>query len=473
MSARSRPQAWAEVLGAGLRSRPELPWLAVILALAAALRIAWVVYAARPPQELHDPTFYFIYAQQIAGGNGFRLLDGAATAYYPVGYPATLGAVFALVNHTPIPDNFVLATGYFQVFLGVATVALAYEVGRRLFSPAVGLVAGLWLALFPNLIYHTTTYLSETLFNFLVLAALALLFWTDWRKEGLGRGRLVAFAIVLGLSALVRPISLLFLPLLLVAWLIAGFGWRRSLAYGGLVLGVTAAVIAPWAVRNAVVMRAPVIISTNFGDDLCMGHYPGARGSFALPDYCFADEPYVGLGHAEFEVRRNKDNTRKAIEFALENPRTELKLLSRKAFYTWEHDHDGIWAAESYGDDLFLEPDVRAALSRVANIYFFLTISAGGLGLIALMASRDPRRIFFLLALLALAGVPLVFFGDARFHVPATALLVAPAAWLAVAARAVPRLLAPPPRYARRLSAAVEVADGERPMAEQDALQDA
>ncbi|MCH7567353.1 MAG: hypothetical protein IH787_06840, partial [Nitrospirae bacterium] len=36
----------------------------------------------------------------------------------------------------------------------------------------------------------------------------------------------------------------------------------------------------------------------------------------------------------------------------------------------------------------------------------------------------------YAVALLALAGIPLVFFGDARFHVPVMPLLVVPAAWL-------------------------------------------
>ncbi|MCH8994161.1 MAG: glycosyltransferase family 39 protein [Chloroflexi bacterium] len=460
----SRPW-WSERLRRAW-SMPELRWLGAILVLAAVLRIVWVVYAAREPQGIHDPIFYFAYGRSIADGFGYALPDGS-TAYYPIGYPAALAGVFALVKHTPIPTNLVFTAASFQIFLSVATVALAFELGRRLFSPTVGLVAALWLALFPNLIFHTATYLTETLFIFLVMSALVVLLSVDWRERRLGWGRLLVFGALLGLSALVRPISLLFLPLLPVVWLVAGFGGRRSFGYAGVVLVVTAAVIAPWAIRNAVVLRAPIIISTNLGDNLCMGHHPGATGHFALPAHCFAEEPYVGLGREEFEVRRNNDNTRKAIEFALENPRTELKLLSRKAYHIWRHDHDGLRAVESYGDDLFIDPGLRTALERVADVFFFVTISLGGLGLIAFARPPwDGRRLFFLLALLALAGVPLVFFGDARFHVPASPLLAISAAWFVVALRKVARL-------ARPASAAVEGTEGERPVAEQDALQDA
>ena len=84
-----------------------------------------------------------------------------------------------------------------------------------------------------------------------------------------------------------------------------------------------------------------------------------------------------------------------------------------------------------------------------------------------LIPPRDGRRLFFLLALLALAGVPLLFFGDSRFHVPVLPLLVVGAAWAVLRLREVPRWLE------RGTSAVVEVSDAERPVAEQDALQDA
>ena len=45
-------------------------WLVVILVVAAAVRIAWSLYAARPPsQSLHDPNFYLLYGEQIARGH--------------------------------------------------------------------------------------------------------------------------------------------------------------------------------------------------------------------------------------------------------------------------------------------------------------------------------------------------------------------------------------------------------------------
>jgi hypothetical protein len=287
---------------------------------------------------------------------------------------------------------------------------------------------------------------------------------------------------------------------------------------------MSAAVIAPWTIRNIVVMKSFVVISTNLGDDLCMGHYPGAYGGFSLPVDCFDPARYEGVKRPEFETRRNDDNMRQAIRFAVHHPRGELKLLSSKSWYLWaKGDHDGLWAVESYGDDPFIRtrlslqivpgevpddrlpaiaakiesvagvdatqtadavkagrlaapdtpvviaariapepayeikasllPGVRlvthttaawTALVRIADIFYYTTISLGALGLFAFVQSpREPRRIYFLLALLAFAGVPLVFFGDARFHVPTLPLLAAGASWVVVFAwRNAPKLVA-------------------------------
>ena len=438
-------RAWAQ---------PETRWLAAILVLAAVLRIVWVLYAAREPQGIHDPVFYFGYADSIAE---LGLLDGyqlpavepigaGHTAYYPIGYPAVLGGLNSLLRHTFLPDNLALAVGFFQVVLGVATVALVYHLGRRLFSPLVGLVAALWLAVFPNIIFHTATFLTETLFMFLVMSALAVIISAGWRDQRLSWQRICAFAVLLALSALVRPISLLLLPLLAVAWLAGGFGMRRTLQYAAGAAVVVAVVLTPWAVRNAVVMRAPIVISANIGDNLCIGHHAGASGAFALPEECFPDaSEYAGLDRAEFEVRRNNDNIRTALTYAFKHPLKEVELVFRKAWWLTRQDHDGLWAIESYGDDPFIDADLRTGLGRLADVFFFATVAVGALGLFGLARPFEARRLFFLLALLGLALVPLVFFGDARFHVPAMPLLVIPAAWMVVTLPGVLQRLGAPP----------------------------
>ena len=145
-------------------SRSTRVWLAIVLGLAMLLRLLWVLHAARPTKALNDPYFYTVFGEQISQGRGYTLLSGEPTAFYPVGYPAVLGGVFWLMHHTPLPDTPARLIGLFQLILGVATVALVFEVARRLYDPATGLVAAAVVALWPNLIFHTATALSESRF---------------------------------------------------------------------------------------------------------------------------------------------------------------------------------------------------------------------------------------------------------------------------------------------------------------------
>src|SRR4051794_7024158 len=82
--------------------------LAAILLVATVLPVGWRVYAAKDPPRLtpeggislHDPIFYMYLGDRIAHGGGYRIPDGTPSAYYPVGYPAVLSAVFFITDHT-------------------------------------------------------------------------------------------------------------------------------------------------------------------------------------------------------------------------------------------------------------------------------------------------------------------------------------------------------------------------------------
>jgi 4-amino-4-deoxy-L-arabinose transferase-like glycosyltransferase len=406
------------------RSRSTRVWFAVILGLATLLRVLWVLHAARPTKGLNDPFFYTVFGRQIAQGHGYTLFSGDPTALYPVGYPAVLGGAFWLMYHTALPDNSARVIGFLQLILGVATVALVFEVARRLYDEATGLVAAAVVALWPNLIFHTAVALSETLFNFLVMCAVLVIVWKPWGR--LRTGQVALFGVLVGVSALVRPISLLFAPVLLFAWRRAGVGWRPSLRGVLVVLLAAGAVIAPWTIRNIIRMNYPVIISANLGEDLCMSRHPHATGGFDLSDYCY--HGFERYKPPDFEIRKDEQTRSRAISYLVHHPLEEPRLMFWRAYYTLHRDRDGLEASESYGNYRYLGSHARELLGTVADFYFFAALALGVLGLWRVKAGRDPRRLFVVLAIGVLAAPPLVFFGDPRFHVPAVPLFAIPVA---------------------------------------------
>ena len=399
-------------------TRQQQWWLLGILVTAFALRLAWGIYAlAEPPVDWFrsgDQFSYYHYGKEIAAGNGYQsYVTGDATAYYPIGYPAILSVVFWLANHTPLPNDLMLMATLFHVLVSTATVALVFVVGRALFGPRTGLVAAGIMAVWPNHVYQVASLQLETTFIFLAVAAVAVIVTHDWSTGPPDRRRLVAFGLVLGLSVMVRPFSIWFLVGLLVAVLATGAGWRRaavSVAWPALVVVVMA---VPWTIRNAVAMDSFVPSSTNMGDTLCLDRNLDAKGGFRFADHDGCVDP--GLP----EVPRNRGNTRKAIEFVIEHPDREALQIVRRARIIFEHDHDGLEAVETLGGGPFLDDDVRRTLTRLADWYFFAVLVLAVAGLPTLVARRRrPPRLIVLVALLSLLAVPLLLWGNQRFHLP-------------------------------------------------------
>lgn len=420
------------VLAHGRRiwSQPDVRWAAVLFLLALVLRTVWAVYADRPPRGVNDPVLYDFFAARIEEGSGYTRLDGLPTAYYPVGYPAALSAVYFVFGHS------ILAAKLFNAVLGAVTVVLVFELARRLFDSRAARAAGLLLAVFPSQIFYTGTILSEVLFTTLLVGALLLLLAAPWDAGRVGLGRLALFGLIMGAATMVRSITLLLPLLLLVFWLFTSRRVGRSLLQAGVVTLAMAVLIVPWSVSSSIRMDTPVLISLNAGDNLCMGNYENAPGHFTLTDVCFAG--YQGLDSRTLEVERNRENIEKGITFITENPLEAGRIVLRKAYYLFYSDSDGLFAAESYGNDPFIPTFRREVLASVADGFYFVAGAYALLGVGLWLFRPEPRRTLLLLIAAYVAAVPLVFFGDPRFHFPVIPLacVVAGSAMAAVWQRA-------------------------------------
>jgi hypothetical protein len=170
-----------------------------------------------------------------------------------------------------------------------------------------------------------------------------------------------------------------------------------------------------------------VLVSTNGGDNLCIGFHPGARGSFHyLPPYCDTGEFWNDGRDAE--LRRNADTRDLAMEFIADDPLALPWLSARKLFYTYRSDDDGLVANESYGAVEVLESPWRGIWLTVSHLGYVAVMVAALAGLyLAVRGLRTRGREATVTALigLTLAGVlvPMLFFGDPRFKVPTTPLL--------------------------------------------------
>jgi hypothetical protein len=264
------------------RSVPVAPAILVVIVLAGlALRVGYAV--EQPSDPPPDADAYARIAESLYRDGSFDARpDGAvhevqpSSAYSP-GLPLFVAAVYLASGGEHLTLALVLLA-----LIGAAAIPMAYLLGRRFAGVAAGLIAAAVIAVYPALLDYQGMLLTEPLAAFLLSAALVSLFRAGDSPSRPGfPWRWLATGALFGLLALVRPEYLLLAGLLPLAWLareaLRGRA-RAAVAPIAVSLLATALIIAPWTIRNAVVLDRFVPISTGGGKALFIGTYLEADG---------------------------------------------------------------------------------------------------------------------------------------------------------------------------------------------------
>jgi hypothetical protein len=417
---------------------------AVVVAGAFGLRAGWSAYAARPPLGLRDPFTYVALSRTLAAGHGYDApFTHVATTYFPPGYAFFIAPLLWLTMHVGgLATHEPILVALANTACWTGAVYLTIRLARLVVDGRSALIAGALVAVWPNGVIGASVALSEPLLVVLVLGATVVALEG---RGGMTMGRAVGAGVLFGLSALVRPVSLVFVVVVLVCATRARIA--TPIVAGTFVVAMLLA-ISPWTIRNATTMRAFVPISTNTGDDLCIGHHPNASGGFGYSDYC-ADAHAQSPGVAA-EISRYHYATRQALHYAKTHPLEEVPLMGKRIWATVRNDADSVAASESYGNDPWMNVGLRRGLGVAANVFWWLLLLGALAGAVVLARSRpDWRARVVLLAPIALSLVPvLAFFGDPRFKTPAVPFLaiLAAAAMQQLRARRAPSLAVAVPR---------------------------
>ena len=411
----------------------------VVGLIAAGLRATWVLLAARAPVGLSDPYVYLSAAASLSEGNGYASLLGRPTAYYPPGYPIFVAAVHRVSELIGQGPRLILILGLAQAVLGGVGAGALVIAGNRLRPGAwLGVLAGLLFAFWPNLIIHSGLVLSESLYlsAFCVLLA-ALCVWTCKLGVTTRNNSVMVISVLLGATALctlVRPQSVaVLLPAAGLGWLLGGLGWRFALRGVALLLLGMLIGILPWTLRNALVMKAFVPMSTNTGDNFCIGFHDGATGGFSIAAACATRGNYTD--GPEIEVARDGELRARTLRWIADHPGEIPTLSFKKLQITLSHDADAVFAWESYGADAHLSNGERSLLNWVCNIYYWAVslLALVGAALVlrdwraAIKSTANKSRALRLQASYGLvlvfvclfgALLPVLFFGHERFKIP-------------------------------------------------------
>ena len=279
---------------------PERRFERSLWALAAAALVVRAAYLVLEPHCAltgDEPSWIELGRQLARPAVAFSPLRSDLVFYPPV-YPYLVGALFRLFGSMG-------AVLWVQVVLGVLLVPVVGRAAARAFGPRASVLAAAFTAFYPELVWYPAHFWSETVFLLLLWAAIERALAADaaasWRTAA-------AAGVLFGLATLTRELALYLVPLALL-WMVRPWAVgatsvgtrivlsRNRLVGAGALLLATVLTIAPWTLRNAIVFRAFVPVSTMGGLNLWQGNttlthlqiydvLAGIDGAVAQDRYC-------------------------------------------------------------------------------------------------------------------------------------------------------------------------------------------
>ena len=374
-----------------------------------------------PVVPTSDAWWYVARGMELAAGEGYH--DGASpTAFWPIGYPLFLAAVFFLFG------PHVVAAQLVNLLLSCGVLFLTYRLARRIFHDEVAArLAVLLLTVYPNQIAYTGALLSEMLATFVLLLA------CDVFIARPGPGRALVAGLLLGCGALIKA-QLLFLPGILLAL----YGWRcwrswRELGRIAVLAAIfalgMAAIVLPLTARNYLVFDRLVLISTNGGVTFLDGNNPEARGDHTPNNSLIAGAAFSVAD----QVAADKRAYAIAVDWIKNNPDRFLALMPLKVWRLWAPDGDGEWWFQRGYAGYGVHVAVFRAI-RIINQIYYAGLLAGAAVAIVLLAREGFRdRHWVALGLwvaVYLTLISMAYSGQSRFHIPAMPFLIIYDGWL-------------------------------------------
>jgi hypothetical protein len=264
-------------------------WLSLIIVISVLLRVAVAFLLGNQVTDLpgtFDQLSYDMLAQQVMNGHGFTVIDtwwpatpaGEPTAHWSYLYTGYLVVIYTLFGYYPLIARLIqaLLTGIFMPWL-------AYRIGRRHYSPQVGLVAAALAAIYIYFIYYAGNLMTETFYITAILWSMDVSGQLVLISEKKPLATILRYGLLLGLAlsmtVLLRQVFLLFIPILSVWLLWCGFRQQFRLAVQAFQILAIAGIItilsiAPWTYRNYQAFDEFVLLNTNAGFAFFWGNHP-------------------------------------------------------------------------------------------------------------------------------------------------------------------------------------------------------
>ncbi len=314
-----------------------------------------------------------------------------------------------------------------QAAFGALLVPAVAGAGRIAFGRRVGLLAAAFVAFYPDFVWFSVHFWSETLFVVLLWWGIERLLRSDASGS---RGAAVLAGLLFGLSTLTRELTLYLAPLGAL-WLVRGRLLGApcaarpggALRAGAFLLGLVLT-LAPWTIRNALVFHAFIPVSTMGASNLWQGNVPLTH----LEVHATLD------GQTRDPVERDRLARQWAWQaIRARQPSWIVEKLQAQMPEFWKLDseiHDQYIGRHACGK---LRLATALALEALVVLPYLALVALSLVGLARLRLAAGPLLLLVLLAAYNLAHV--VAYATPRFRLPLLPVVFLLAAFVLVAPR--------------------------------------
>ncbi|MBW3597743.1 MAG: glycosyltransferase family 39 protein [Planctomycetes bacterium] len=406
------------------RLRPPVRFallMTLLLGAALAVRLAAAAWwESRLPEGVQfgfgDSQSYWVLAESIARGGPYEYGENGPRVFRTPGYPLVLAPLFLMYTGEP-PT---MAARVLGAMLGTLAVAGVAGLAWTCFDARTALAAATLGAIYPGAVAMSVFVLSEAPFCPLML--LQLIVWTKaWKSDDRRTATFWSLAggVAAGAATLMRPSWLLFTPFALAIGLIGSRARMKHARLGIMMLAALAATMAPWWVRNYIVVGRFVPTTLQVGASLYDGLSPQATGA---SDMAPGDELQrrlrqsypADLPPAKVEAELDEHLRQAALDWARRRPGRALELAWIKLLRIWN-----IWpnAAEFQS--------IRLRLIVAIGYTPLLVLGLWGAWR---FAPRGWPYVLCLLPAIYFTALHVIFVGSIRYRQPAMLSLIVLAA---------------------------------------------
>ncbi len=379
------------------------------------------------PLASDDGDWYDLYAGKMATGQPIPDRGAVETTWYyrPPGYPFMVAWTYWLFGHR------YLAIGLVQGLVGAVVACLTYWLGKLCWSPAVGALAALLVALSGTINSVLSTLRSEGLYILLSTAFVLTLVlysravpspksqvpspprpgpgrvgrpWTFDLRLGTSLGWLALTGVVLGFAEITKPQTMGFVPFVLL-WLLlfrpaGGASRLRRCLYGLWLLLWLAGSMAPTLARD-VAVNGRVSILTSGGNPAWMNTPMGVRLAR------LGISPDDGLGSSMIAVPRHPGETASIVA---------EELPAKVAWFFF-----GGWYGKA--DPFLLQR--FSGYAQALRLYGYLAVAGAGISALRHWRDRGAER-GLILAYLAITSGSIILLAvpTVRYRIPLEPLLL-------------------------------------------------